>query len=202
MRQPRHVAVAAGAPETIAVSQMMPAPERSIAIYDGVVKRGQEVSVGSYMAWNSTGTELYSVGSSNALSRWAFTPGGLELVETVAPTERGPGTVRQMFMESGLLYFGSGKRFDPATGAFETWLQLPCCDFTVALDTLQGRAFSAGSGLRSWSLATGNEMATAWIPELSGGRYIPPPIRWGRDGLALLTYDGELVLINGTFVAP
>ncbi len=106
-----------------------------------------------------------------------------------------------MFMEDGILYFGSSRRFDPVTGAFETWLQSPCCE-TVVRDTLQGRAFSAGSGLRSHSLATGGEIATAWVPGLSGGRYFPPPIRWGRDGLALLTYDGELVLLNGTFVAP
>jgi hypothetical protein len=202
MRQPRHVAVAPGAPETIAVSQVMPAAENSIAIYDGLVKRAQEASVGNSMAWNSTGTEIYAVGNSNSLSRWALTPGGLELVETIAPAGGGPGIGQQMFMESGLLYFGSGKRFDPVAGAFETWLQMSCCDYLVALDTLQGRAFSAGSGLHSYSLATGHEIATAWVPELSGGRYFPPPIRWGRDGLALVTYDGELVLINGTFVAP
>src|SRR5690606_3839017 len=58
MRQPRHVAVAPGAPETIAVSQLMPAPEHSIAIYDGLVKRGHEAAVGTVMAWNSNGMEM------------------------------------------------------------------------------------------------------------------------------------------------
>jgi len=202
MRQARHVAVAPGSPQTIAVSQMMPAPEASIAIYDGLVKRGQEATTGASMAWNSTGTEIYSVGtSSTPLFRWSLTPGGLELAETIT-APGGAGTAWQMFMESDLLYFGSGRRFDPVQGAFDSWLDLPCCNYLVARDVLQGRAFSAGSGLRSHSLATGKEIATAWIPGLTGGRYWPPPIRWGRDGLALLTYDGELVLINGTFVAP
>jgi hypothetical protein len=201
MRQPLQVAVAPGAPQTIAVSQSMPAAERSIAIYDGAVKRDQEASIGTSMAWNSTATEIYSTGShSNALFRWSVTPGGLELMDTIALPDTA-STVRQMFVESGQLNLSTGQRFDPVAGTFDTWIESPCCN-TVALDTLQGRAFSAGGGLRSHALATGEEIATAWLPGLSEGRYFPPPIRWGRDGLAVVTYDGELVLINGSFVAP
>ncbi len=201
MRTARMIAVAPGAPGTIAVLQTMAAANNSIAIYDGPVKRSQEALAGTSMAWNATGTELYAAGTNGSqLSRWAVTPAGLELIEDIA-APGGTGNARQMFMESGLLYFSSGTLFDPVAGTFNNWFDY-CCDHLVARDPLQGRVFTTGTDVRSYSIGTGKEIATAWIPGLTGGQYFPPPLRWGSDGLAIVDYSGDLVLINGSFVAP
>lgn len=201
MRQPRMIAVAPGAPQTIAVLQSVAAADDLIAIYDGTVKRSQDAPAGSSMAWNAAGTELFAAGtSSSQLSRWAVTPAGLELIENIAAPE-GTGNSRQMFMESGLLYFSSGTRFDPVAGTFSDWFE-HCCGSLVVRDPLLGRVFTAGTDLRSYSLESGKEIATAWLPGLTASQYFAPPLRWGMDGLAVVTYSGELVLINGPFVAP
>jgi hypothetical protein len=202
MRQAYRIAVAPGAPLTLAVAQTGTTVENTIAIYDDLVKRGTEVNPAASIAWGSSAAELYSTHSrGTGLFKWSVTPTGLTLVST-SPFTGGLGMGGQMFFESGLLYSNSGTTYNPLTDAFQRFLDDNCCG-NVAIDIPRDRAFRFDGGLKSYTLSTGKELSIVSYPtQLSVSTTGTPPIRWGTNGLTLVTSDGRLIILSGTFVAP
>jgi hypothetical protein len=88
------------------------------------------------------------------------------------------------------------------TDTFQRFLDDDCCG-NVAIDIPRDRAFRFDGGLKSYTLSTGKELSIVSYPtQLSVSTAGTPPIRWGTNGLALVTYDGRLIILSGTFVAP
>lgn len=201
--QAAHVAVAPGAPGTIAVQLLNSGVEAGIAIYDDLVKRSDDGGPAAWMGWGVTAESLYSVAISpttRTFQTWAASPAGLTLGGSMPV----PGDVSMdgpLALAADQIYATrTGAVYDPATQNFSRRLGTWCCG-SVTVDSTLDRAFAFSGPVTSFEWSTGAEIATARSPSLSSSRDTPP-IRWGSDGLALVTYDGRLLILKGSFVAP
>jgi hypothetical protein len=194
------IAVAPGAPTTLAVSRSSSAVAEKLVIYDGIVARASTVPGGGSIAWGTNSSVLYAAGEDSlTLNTYAVAANGLSLVAADKLTQ-GTGLGSQLAYAGGLLYTDRGGVIDPAAHTLVGRLEDLCCD-KLTPDAALDRAFAfGGNSLTSYVLSTRKELSTALFENLSPRD--TAPIRWGSNGLALVDYDGKLVLLSGNLVAP
>jgi hypothetical protein len=202
------LAVAPGAPHTVAVA-LTAGYTQATALFDDAAPRTARGGASSALTFGADATRLYSLGGYSAdLNVAPVTATGLGTA-TVYRSAFGSGASLKYDPGTGLLYGADGRAVDPATGglagtftaASPYWYAT-----SVAPDSSLGAAYFANnSGSQGWInvLPYDIERYVARTPiEL---RYRTGPVlrlvRWGPDGLAVLTPD-RVELLRGPAVLP
>jgi DNA-binding beta-propeller fold protein YncE len=205
----RELAVAPGAPGTFAAVLDDAGQPLRVAIFDGATPRAQTFAGlnngGVYndlgFVWSSDATRLYVAQyrtpgvisfdvSAAGLTQAAFTG-----IAGFVPPIRGAGP---------RIYSTSGQLFDIATLTAQPAQAISvagCCANVLEVDAAQGRLFlNVADGIERRSLDGNGRLAIATLPANSAAN--GSTVRWGNDGLALITSDGTLVILSGSFVKP
>ena len=201
----RQLAVAPGAPGTIAVLLDDPGQPLRVSIYDGATVRPQgyvsayPIYVANEMniVWGADASRLH-------LSQYQ-TPGVIDFdVSAAGLAQIGftsiPGFVPPIQGDGGKIVGGKGIVFDTATKTTQTTQAPGCCGERLqAVDANLGNLFrQINDGIERVDLDGSGRLAIATLPATSTGN--GTLVRWGDAGLALVTYDGKLVILEGSFV--
>ena len=218
----QEMAVAPGAPHTLAVARstsygsIVPYGYSNTAVQPGVTVVFDDISSRPYptaatpaansLAWGAdagtlfTGFNLAQGTQVNTLS----TAAGAFVLEP--GTGAMPGTFPDVIeYEAGLIYDNSGSVLDPVTSQIVQ--SYPGAAGFVTPDSVNNRVFYAtvSNGtftLSAYNLSQSTLIGTAAIPGSKIGGTISRMIRWGVDGLAVVTAQGYLGVLWGTLIAP
>jgi len=214
LRQPiaGAIEVAPGAPGTIAVignsTQISPSP-LGVAIYDDATRRPvaygerQPLYVAS-IQWSASAATLY--GTDGNFYTFAVDPSGLTLAATV------PGVLShgnaQMHRFGSLIYTDGGQVLDPASGTIAGAYLLPAGAAggeAMTVDTPLGVAYFAyvefaTNALRLQAFDAGRFTPLRNINLGPVGGSPTRIVRFGTDGLAIVTTTGMVALVQGSFV--
>lgn len=198
--QANQIAVAPGASRTLAIVQYSSGVANSIAIYDDLVKRANNGTAAAAIVWGANASRLYSLDTDNQiLKSWAVSSTGLGLLMT-SQLNNSLNVTGPLTYQNGLIYSRYGSIFDLASQSFLQPIPDGCCGL-ISIDVGLDRAYKfEGNILESKVISTRKNLSTALLAsQISSSS--TPPIRWGANGLALLTSDGHLILLTGDFVA-
>jgi len=211
------IQVAPGLAHTLAVTRghSIGVGDAGVAIFDDAVARSATFSIvngvaidDAWVQWSTVNT-LDGFGSNGALYTLGVSATGLSLVSAIPPAAAFRNGGRS-HLEGGSLFLDSGHKIDPLTGALlgkysvaaSMWLS------GVAPDTVHGRVFAlvrdpSNNGVFLQAYDINSYAPIASVP-LYGLNFAPNGpirlVRWGADGLATITADGLVVLINGAIV--
>jgi len=233
------VEVAPGAPHTIAVLRgsagINPVDEGGVAIYDDSVQRpttvpgastGGSTDLMNSLQWGAATSALYGEedGANSDLFSMSVNSGGVQITNDYSGAfntqlGNGPfvlGAKLHFDPGTGYVYSDDGQVVDPSTGtvvgSFGT-------SGLLALDSTLGYAYSLGQTsaqqggpdytLTAYNLTTFANVGSIVLPSIAGNPV--RLLRWGSDGLAILTNDDNttprspvpglgVYLISGTFV--
>lgn len=189
------MAVLPGSPQVVAVTA-----STTFAVYDNGVMRPNTVGPGSYnfpyyLAVSDTNTLAYEA-MPDGLCSIAIDSAGATLL-------KGLGLINpfddQIQFDAGRLYTSGGEVIDPSAAVVVT--NLPYGGL-VCPDSQGGKVFyltvsdSVGT-LHAVNVSNFVEVGSVTITNISGD--VSSLIRWGVDGLAFRTSDGQLFLIRMTF---
>jgi hypothetical protein len=217
---PWDIEVAPGAPKTFAVSRSGgPASisAEGVMIFDDTTARPTIAGFNGtgptaeldYLAWGADATTLYgddSYTSGQTLSTMNVTASGAQVTSGV------PGiTAGKILYVDGRIYSDNGNVFDPATGKTIASLATPAYDraYAIAVDSTVSRVYLlAGNGSRSNDLFIYDRSTLSLLrsqtilgPQLSPYTATPDAfIRWGTNGLAWASADGQVVIIAGVYL--
>jgi hypothetical protein len=223
------VEVAPGSPHTIAVVRgaagISPIEQGGIGIYDDAVPRTASVpGAGSgtgpidSIAWNSNATTIYGIDAEdepvNDLYVLSVDPGGVHLVDDYRdPSVTATFGILHYDATTGYLYSDYGQVINPSTGAavasFPTntvqggysigAVMVPDGKLNIAyfLGQTEESEIYGERALEAFDLTHFTLVGAVPIPNVVGSPV--KLIRWGSNGLALLTQE-NVYLISGTFV--
>jgi len=217
------VAVAPGAPRTVAVlrSRLPFGGGDNVAVFDDTVSRPviltrDDFAVGHgihALHWRDA-THLYGVAANNPPWLYDFdaSAAGLSVAgsQPIAPLQ---WTGDNHFnFANGRIYISEGTEFDPVARAVAGTFTAP--DTThrligILADPANGRVFAlskdvfTSAALHAYDINTRALIATVPLFNVSFAPNVPTRLhRWGSDGLAMLSVDGQVVLVHGRFVTP
>jgi hypothetical protein len=209
------IQVAPGLAHTLAVTRghSIGGSDAGLAIFDDAVARSATFAgVNGNPAWVqwSTVNALDGINSANGtLYTLGVSATGLILVSAIPPVAAFSNGGRS-HLEGGALFLDDGHKIDPLTGALlgKYSVAAPMLLSGVAPDTVHGRVFAlvrdpSNNGVFLQAYDINSYAPIASVP-LYGLNFAPNGpirlVRWGADGLATITADGLVVLINGAIV--
>jgi len=201
------LAVAPGAPRTIAVSRHVPTiyPTANLVIFDDAAARGPTGggALPDQLAWGADAATIYSVDAETS-------DFSLGVYRVDAAGAHGTATVREAFPDGfelrysqGLLYGNDGNVIDPASANVVASFPTPG---RICVDAANQRLFVLWQdvGLNLWlvayELAHLTPVGIAPLPNVRNP--VLRLVRFGRDGLAAVTNAGELVIIAHALSLP
>lgn len=218
-----------GSPRSVAISRgtndVSPTEQGGVLIYDDATARPQSIP-GAYpgpidsLFWNSNGQVLYGVDTETSPALYLYTmsasSAGVQLQSNTVPA------ATHFDATTGYLYSDPGKVIDPATGAvigiFPTdtvqggfdGAPLMVTDGQLNIAYFLGRTNDGGSmynyALEAYDLTSFRLLGS--IPILNMAGTPSRMVRWGSNGLAILTGDARgkgapgdgVYLVSGAFV--
>jgi hypothetical protein len=218
------VAVAPGLPKTVGISRSTTPPgpvatslnSAGVVVFDDLTARPGIAGYGAqgrtaeldYLAWGPTASTLYaddSWTSGAALTTLGVTATGPQISTSVNGVTSG-----RIHQVNGLLYTDAGVVFDPVAGKIVDSLHAPSVygSFSVGLDAAVPRIYSLGvngpgTNLYIFDRTSLALLRTQTILGTTGSMYSQNPtplIRWGANGIAYASYDGQIVLISGAYL--
>jgi hypothetical protein len=192
-----------GSPQTIAFAS----GSGGVSVWDNGVKRGNSSNGSVYGIYSidfMDASTIYGYSSSSELVKFLVTPSGINPANIANNII--PGYQAQVTASDGLLYFSSGRVFDPALGRLTgTFSQ---ANGVAAVDQPANRIYFYENGrLSAYDLSTFLKVGSVTIPilEYTATRMV----RWGRNGLAIRTVGdysnpnaGRIYLVQSALVAP
>ena len=175
-----------------------------IVIYDDAVMRPQIAQISEYsdwgkLAWHPDGTRIYT--NSAVLSVGPTGPVYLESLQ---------GSTGRLLFSNGKLYSDQNEIVDPL--APYTYVSFPAGGQgrATTLDVTANRAFlatqwvtNAAPQIEVFNLATRAVIGTASLPPFATNVRPIRIVRFGVNGVAVVTSDHQLYLVNGPlFTAP
>jgi hypothetical protein len=217
------VAVAPGAPATVGISRSTTPPgpvetrlnSAGVVVFDGLTARSEIAGYGAqgrtaeldYVVWGPTASTLYaddSWTSGQALTTLGVAAAGTQIHASVSGVTSG-----RIHFVNGLLYTDGGIVFNPATGKITGTLPIPTGgSVAVGLDAEVPRIYSLSSNGANTTLDIFDRSSLALLrtqtilgATVSGYSQNPTPlIRWGTNGIAYASYDGQIILISGAYL--
>ncbi len=220
------VAVAPGSPKTVGISRSTspPGPVASslnsagVVVFDDVTARPDIAGYGAqgataeldYLAWGPTASTLYADDawtSGGALTTLNVAAAGPQISASVSGVTSG-----RIHRVNGLVYTDSGVVFDPVAGRIAGTLPYPPGAIygsrAVGLDAAVPRIYSLTMNGPDTTLYIFDQKSLALLraqtilgTTVSEYAQIPTPlIRWGSNGIAFASYDGQIVIISGAYL--
>lgn len=202
--------VAPGQPHTIAVlrsnTQLSPTG-RGITIFDDAVQRPSVIGADSTpnlesLQWGADAAHLYA--TAPAFAAMSVDANGPTAIATDINYGYSP-----IHFYNDMLYTDHGEVLDAATGQTVASFALAGYSTTATLDTVAGRMYFLTSNnpygylqLEVFDLNTRDSIALVQLPTYNGFGLPRHVIRWGGDGLAIVSDQNNLMLIHGPVVAP
>ncbi len=186
-----------------------------VVIFDNAVPRASIVGgpaqppIVNWLEWRAGTSTLYGSNSQDSSFSLSTMSVGATGVQFVSQTSLGSAyNYRDIHHDSGIVYADSGEAYDTAQGLILGRYKDPDIDWTRA--TLpasdKGRVFTLGTGINGARLTAFDLNTFARISSidltrlnLTAGQRVDL-VRWGTNGLAMITDDGKIVLVNGVFV--
>ncbi len=200
-----------GAPHTFAAvtsdsTTLMPSAG-NLAIYDDGVARPETAASPSseHLEWGAGNTQLYSGDDPDWVDAFNVSDSGLTFTQGLqiaillhAPTNV-VGALVHFDPATGYLYTDGGVVYDPAT---QTTVGNFNASGFLAVDDALNRVFILGQvgngyGIESFDKTTYAQIDYVPLPDLVGAPIAF--IRWGSNGLALLTYNMDSGLLGGVY---
>jgi hypothetical protein len=218
------MAIAPGAPHTLAVALTGPVNADGVAVFDDAVPRSQRLAAldreyVNSMAWGSSAATLY-------VSRYAYPPtlmnfdtvnvsgNGLNIttVNDGVFFNAGYTQYSEIAFAGGRLFENSGNVYDAVSGArlASFGLSYPAYQFPIVLpDAALGKAFAMYTdNVRLGTVLTvfdsnsfQQQTGLAQVPNFNGTASGTHLIRWGQRGLAAAN-GTNIVVLSGAIVAP
>ncbi len=211
------IQVAPGLAHTLAVTRghSIGGSDAGVALFDDAALRSATFAGvngnpagADWVQWNTVNV----LDGFNSLNGTLYTLGvsatGLSLVSAIPPVAAFSNGGRS-HLEGGALFLDDGHKIDPITGALLGKYSVAASMLLsgVVPDTAHGRVFALvrdpnnGVFLQAYDI---NSYAPIASVPLYGLNFAPNGpirlVRWGADGLATITTDGLVVLINGAIV--
>lgn len=209
-RGPEQIAVAPGAPRTLAVSD-----EGAVTIYDDATLRNGASGPrpANTVVWGATDHILYSSNNENtSFDFWVLDVGPLGVQTRAGYSGLLNGFSPRIHHADGLVYSELGAAIDPVAGRVAGTFLPPTIATEsfrrLALDPPARLAFIARRNspdpayvrrIEVFDLDSYASLRTFELLDVQGDpRRL---LRWGNDGMALLTTTGQLVLFQGALVS-
>jgi sugar lactone lactonase YvrE len=199
------LAVAPGNPNLVAIArqyQGVSPPEAGVAVFDNGVQRpitGPGHSDGSdFLAFSASAAKLYGCGFSSSLKTLTVDASGVTVASTV-PFQVGS----RIKFNNGLVFSSSGQVVNPDTPAVLGTFAGAASSAFVA-DSSVGRAYyvvTDNSGvltIKAFDINTFLLVGSLAIPGVTASP--TALVRWGTNGLALRTIDGQLFVIQTSLI--
>jgi hypothetical protein len=188
--------VAPGEPHTTAVTTA----QGIVTIFDDATPRAGTANSGSSIQWGTDTTSLFSTGGFfGDLFTFSVTPAGLTRTNDFLVDIGG-----RIHFDRGnhLLWGENGHVVDPVAGSPVAILSAAGPTVT---DSSLNVAFVLTGGFGSATLTAFDmthftAVGSITIPNVNGG--VKRLIRWGQNGLAFNTNNGQVFLVGGNFVSP
>jgi sugar lactone lactonase YvrE len=192
------IAVMPGAPGSIAVSRTSGfSSAAATAIYDDGVQRTQTYSNNGSLQFKDSST-LYL--GNGPIQKLAVGASGLSFVSSTQTGSNG-----NIFYDNGLVYLSGGGVVDPESGLVKGTFSGLGFGNLMAVDPSRGRVFfltnpSFNWTLRAYDINTFLPLGSVTILGVNG---TPTSlVRWGTNGLAFRTTNGQIFLIQTALVDP
>jgi len=208
LRLAREIAVAPGAPHTFAVALGSPSWSYGLelAVYDDATPRSGRGGQTSAICWGDDPGTLYGLGGFwAALGVYPVTASGVGQPTSYA-NAFGSTDRLQYDRTTRLLYGADGRAIDPATGNLTGTFAVAPGSSAMVTDAPLGAAIFATVtsseywvDLRVYDLGHYLPLRSKVLSYLRGP--VTRMVRWGPDGLALLSQNG-LVLVRGALLLP
>lgn len=189
--------VAPGAPHTTAVATQ----QGIVTIFDDATPRASDAANGSRsIQWGTDATSLFGAGGNfDDLFTFSITPAGLTQTNDFLVDIGG-----KIHFDRGnrLLWGENGHVVDPIAGSPVAILSAAGPTVT---DSSLNVAFVLTGGfgnatLTAFDMTHFTAVGSITIPNVNGG--VKRLIRWGQNGLAFNTGNGQVFLVGGNFVSP
>jgi subtilisin-like proprotein convertase family protein/subtilisin family serine protease len=206
-RAAEDIAVLPGSPNSIAVARRVFAvsPQHAgVAIFDNAVQRPVETAVHSgsnVIEFSGSAARLYGYNtetSESGFRRMAVDGTGATVIDTTRDVVRLSGDIK---FAAGLIYSTAGQVVDPEPRTLVGTFAVGCCPSSVVPDVGVGRVFFLqNQTILAFNAATFIRLGTFQVAAASGttGRLI----RWGDEGLAFRTSEGQVFLVEGSIDSP
>ena len=203
---PTDFEIVPGSPQSIAISQGF-----SAAIYDDGVKR-PSITDGSsrvgLIEFGSNPATLYGYNNSdsgNDFSKFSVDNSGFHLVQAKKNLLNGG----DISFANGLVYSTFGRVLDPETqnlvGSFKTTNTNFALGSTLVVDPALNRIFFAGNnggGIQILAYELNTFLPVGGVVIQNVGTSSPTRmLRWGSNGLAIRTSDGQVILVQTKLIA-
>lgn len=196
----RDIQVAPGAPNTVAVMNT----QSIITVFDDATPRTATVNGSTSMQWGTDASTLFSPGSFNGdLLAFSASPAGLALNHDFPDAI---GNFGRIHFDPGtkLIYSDDGHVVDPVSGlpvaVFQaSGVMVPDSSLNVAF-FVTSQFGSGGATIQAFDMTHFTLIGSVTVPNVLGNP--KKLIRWGQNGLAFNTDQGQIVLLGGTFVSP
>jgi hypothetical protein len=196
----RDIQVAPGAPNVSAVINS----QDTVTVFDDATPRNTTVIGGGSMQWGPDATTLFTPSpSSGDLLALTVAPTGLTLNHDF-PNAIGSNSRIHFDSGTNLVYSDDGHVVDPISGAPVAVFQafgpmVPDSGLNLAFFMTQN--FGAGGvTIQAFDLTHFTKVGSINIPGVLGNA--KKLIRWGQNGLAFNTDQGQIVLVGGNFISP
>jgi hypothetical protein len=220
------LAVAPGIPTTLGISRSTSPPgpvetslnSAGVVVFDGTTARPDIAGYGAqgataeldYLAWGPTASTLYaddSWTSGQALTTLSVAAAGPQVSASLSGITSG-----RIHQVSGLIYTDAGVVFDPVAGKITGTLPFPSGltygSLAVGLDAAVPRVYSLSLNGPNTALYIFDQKSLALLraqavlgTTVSVYSENPTPlIRWGANGIAYASYDGQIILISGAYL--
>lgn len=194
----RDIQVAPGAPNTVAVMN----PQNTITVFDDATPRSATVNGSASLQWGADATTLFSPNSFGDLLALSADPAGLTITQDFPDAI---GSFGKIHFDPGtkLIYSDDGHVVDPVSGSpvavFQaSGLMVPDSSLNVAFFLTPSG--TGGITIQAFDMTHFTPLGSITIPNVAGNP--KKLIRWGQNGLAFNTDQGQIVLLGGTFVGP
>ncbi len=203
------IQVAPGQPHVAAIIQVDPqlSGPGGVRVFDDATGRPLVVGRDSHpslvsIQWGADATQLFAGGETfTAMSVDSMGP-----VVTASGFQTGGARIHYA---NGLAYSEHGEVLDAPTGQLQYTFPLQGYWQSGAVDAAVGRIYFVTANnpqgylqLEVFDLGSHAGIATVRLPGYAGFTSTTRTIRWGRDGLAIVSSLGQLVLLHGPLVAP
>jgi hypothetical protein len=195
----RDIQVAPGAPNTVAVMN----PQSVITVFDDATPRAATGNGSASLQWGADATTVFSPNSFGDLLTFSASPAGLAVNQDFPDAI---GSFGRIHFDPGtkLIYSNDGHVVDPVSGlpvaVFQaSGLMVPDSTLNTAF-FLTPPSGTGGITIQAFDMTHFTPLGSITIPNVAGSP--KKLIRWGQNGLAFNTDQGQIVLVGGTFVSP